>query len=88
MKKKNYIWYKSINLYFYLSTFNILYLKNPSEVGKVKIITRKLKQPSMVLCLCKTFAGKFIAGSFLKLIHDIILFSGPVLLYKYCGITY
>jgi hypothetical protein len=35
MKKKNYIWYKSINLYFYLSTFNILYLKNPSEVGKV-----------------------------------------------------
>jgi hypothetical protein len=32
------------------------------------------------LCVCKAFGGKFIAGAFLKLIQDIILFAGPILL--------
>ena len=34
--------------------------------------------------MCRVFGGKFIAGSFLKLGHDILIFAGPVLLrYEY-----
>lgn len=30
----------------------------------------KVKEPSLTYCLIKIFAGKFLAGSFLKLIQD------------------
>lgn len=30
----------------------------------------KIKEPSLAYCLAKIFAGKFIAGAFLKLIQD------------------
>jgi hypothetical protein len=51
--------------------------KNPNVKVEPKY---KIKEPSLVWCLCKAFGGKFIAGSFLKVIHDLMLFAGPVLL--------
>nr|UOU03336.1 ATP-binding cassette subfamily C1-5 [Brachionus rubens] len=40
------------------------------------------KKPSFGMCLSRVYAGKFLAGSFIKLIQDILLFVGPVILDK------
>lgn len=43
---------------------------------------KKVKKPSLGKCLCKVYAGKFLAGSFIKLIQDLLLFVSPILLDK------
>ena len=40
------------------------------------------KKPSLSLCLCKTFYGKFLGGSFLRLIQEILAFAPPIFLNK------
>ncbi|CAF0717000.1 unnamed protein product [Brachionus calyciflorus] len=40
------------------------------------------KKPSFGWCLCRVYAGKFLAGSFIKLVQDILLFVGPIILDK------
>ena len=40
------------------------------------------KKPSLAWCLCKNFYGKYLAGSFLKLIQEILAFAPPILLNK------
>lgn len=57
-----------------------LYLKC-QDGAEVKIKTGKhTKKPSFGWCLCRVYAGKFLAGSFIKLIQDILLFVGPIIL--------
>ena len=41
---------------------------------------RPVKRPSLALCLCKTYYGKFIAGSFLKFIQDFLNFVPSIVL--------
>ena len=43
---------------------------------------KEVKKPSLAYCLCKTFYGKFLAGSFLKAINDLLNFVPPILLDK------
>lgn len=38
------------------------------------------KKPSLFFCLFKVFGGKFIAGSILKFVSDIMSYAGPVIL--------
>jgi hypothetical protein len=38
-------------------------------------------KPSLFLCLFKVFGGKFLAGSILKLVADVLSYAGPVLLH-------
>ena len=42
----------------------------------------KVKKPSLAWCLCKAFYGKYLAGSFLRLIQEILAFAPPILLNK------
>ena len=70
---------KKNNQTLFMNFLNV-YLKNPIDDVKIKAKVKKPKQPSLFLCLCKAFAGKFIAGAFLKFVQDIILFAGPILL--------
>ncbi|RNA37147.1 multidrug resistance-associated 1 isoform X3 [Brachionus plicatilis] len=44
------------------------------------LLKRKIKKPSLLWCLIKIFNGKFIAGSFLKLIQDGLTMVGPTIL--------
>jgi ATP-binding cassette subfamily C (CFTR/MRP) protein 1 len=46
----------------------------------LKSVEKKLKEPSLMLCVVKVFGGKFVAGSSLKLIQDLILLFGPTIL--------
>jgi len=39
------------------------------------------KKPSLFFCLFKVFGGKFIAGSILKLVSDVLSYAGPVILH-------
>ena len=41
-----------------------------------------MKRPSFAKCLCKVYCGKFLAGAFIKLVHDLLLFVSPILLDK------
>ncbi|RNA42720.1 multidrug resistance-associated 1 [Brachionus plicatilis] len=50
------------------------------EYKEEPIVKRKLKEPSLLWCLIKIFNGKFIAGSFLKLIQDGLTMVGPTIL--------
>ena len=34
-----------------------------------------IKQPSLILCLCKVFGSKFVGGTFLKLAQDMLRFA-------------
>ena len=43
---------------------------------------KKLTKPSFGWALVKTFSGKFLAGSFLKIVLDIFQFVGPIILDK------
>ena len=45
-----------------------------------KIVSSKIKQPSIVWCLFKAFHGQIIVSAILKLMRDILLFTGPVML--------
>ena len=38
------------------------------------------KEPSLIFCLCRVFGGKFAAGTCLKLVQDLLSFTGPLLL--------
>jgi hypothetical protein len=40
----------------------------------------KLSQPSLMMCLFRTFYGKFLVGSLVKLLRDILIFASPILL--------
>lgn len=59
---------------------------NDDGTPEVKVKSaKKLEEPSLVWTLVQVFGGKFIAGSFIKLVHDILLFAGPILLNKLIG---
>jgi hypothetical protein len=47
----------------------------------------KLKEPSLLKCLIKIFHGKFLAGSFLKLVQDLLGFVGPRILNSLISFT-
>ena len=57
-------------------------LKNDEGELSVKIVnpTKKIKKPSFAICLAKVYGGKFLAGSFIKLIQDLLIFAGPIIL--------
>lgn len=42
--------------------------------------TKHVKEPSLIWCLCKVFGGKFLAGTFLKFVSDLLCFAPPILL--------
>nr|QBP17584.1 ABCC1-X8-like protein [Brachionus rotundiformis]QNH67883.1 ATP-binding cassette transporter subfamily C member 1 X8 [Brachionus rotundiformis] len=52
---------------------------NAGSDTDIKIVGKRRK-PSLILCLWKVFGGKFLAGTFLKLVQDILSFSSPILL--------
>ncbi|CAF0716997.1 unnamed protein product [Brachionus calyciflorus] len=52
---------------------------NAGSDTDLKII-KDTRKPSLILCLWKVFGGKFLAGTFLKLVQDILSFSSPILL--------
>ena len=41
---------------------------------------KKVSEPSLAFCLIQVFCGKFMAGAFLKLVHDLLLLSSPLIL--------
>jgi len=43
--------------------------------------TKHVKEPSLIWCLCKVFGGKFLAGTFLKFVSDLLCFAPPILLH-------
>ncbi len=45
-------------------------------------MVKRIKKPSLGVCLCKVYAGKFLAGAFIKLVQDLLLFVSPILLDK------
>ena len=47
----------------------------PMEMGQTDI-----SKPSLMMALCRTYIGNFIASAFLKLIADLSKFAGPVIL--------
>lgn len=58
--------------------FYYFFLKAGSDTDLKKV--GKIRQPSLIICLWKVFGGKFLAGTFLKLVQDILSFSSPILL--------
>jgi ABC-type multidrug transport system fused ATPase/permease subunit len=42
----------------------------------------KLKKPSLTFCIIRTFGGKFMAGAFIKVVQDLLMFTGPIILDK------
>ena len=44
--------------------------------------SKKIKKPSFTLSIVKAFNGKFLAGSFLKVVYDLFQFVGPAILDK------
>ncbi len=54
-------------------------LKGVSEID-IKIASTCAPEPSLILCLIKVFGGKFLAGTFLKLVQDLLGFCSPILL--------
>lgn len=40
----------------------------------------KRRKPSIIIATAKSFGGPFLFIGILKLIHDILLFSGPIIL--------
>ena len=47
------------------------------KMGQVKFTP---KEPSLLFCMVKVFYGKFLAGSFMKLVQDGLAFVGPIVL--------
>ena len=52
---------------------------NAGSETDLKII-KNTRKPSLIFCLWKVFGDKFLAGTFLKLVQDILSFSSPILL--------
>jgi len=44
------------------------------------IMRKRTSKPSLFLALCQTFIVKFLTAGFLKLIHDLLNFVGPLIL--------
>jgi len=44
------------------------------------IRTKRTSKPSLFLALCQTFIVTFVTAGFLKLIHDLLNFVGPLIL--------
>lgn len=56
-------------------------LRTPEEQEALKKAYRSpYREPSLLWCLLKVFYGRFINGAFLKLIHDLSQFVGPIIL--------
>lgn len=51
-------------------------------LNEVDFVMKKKNKPSFGFALVKVFRGKFVAGSFLKLIYDLFQFVGPMILDK------
>lgn len=49
--------------------------------SEIELSIKEGKKPSLFFCLFKVFGGKFIAGSILKLVSDILSYAGPVILH-------
>ncbi|CAF0941211.1 unnamed protein product [Brachionus calyciflorus] len=66
------------NQNFNLTNSNKSLINESSD--KDTTIKFKTKEPSLLWCLIKIFYGKFLAGTFLKLIQDILTMVGPLIL--------
>jgi ATP-binding cassette subfamily C (CFTR/MRP) protein 1 len=53
---------------------------NFGEADNIKCATKSAKEPSLIFILIKVFGGKFFAGTLLKLLTDLLSFSGPLIL--------
>ena len=51
-----------------------------SEAKKSSDEPSIIKEPSLLLCMAKVFGAKFLCGAFLKLIQDMLIFVGPMVL--------
>ncbi|CAF1016730.1 unnamed protein product, partial [Brachionus calyciflorus] len=57
--------------------------KQLTETLEASLKASKLrKKPSFGWCLCRVYGAKFLAGSFIKIIQDILLFMEPLILDK------
>ena len=54
----------------------------PTEEAEGLLVktTQKARQPSLFLALCRAFGPYFLVSSFYKIIHDILMFMGPIIL--------
>ncbi|XP_061080827.1 multidrug resistance-associated protein 1 isoform X2 [Conger conger] len=54
----------------------------PAEEAEVLLVKtgQKGRQPSLFLALCRAFGPYFLVSSFYKIIHDILMFMGPLIL--------
>lgn len=54
----------------------------PAEEVEVLLVktAQKGRQPSLLLALCRAFGPYFLVSSFYKIIHDILMFTGPIIL--------
>lgn len=49
--------------------------------SEIELTMRDGKKPSLFFCLFKVFGGKFLAGTILKLVSDVLSYAGPVILH-------
>ncbi|XP_046722465.1 multidrug resistance-associated protein 1 [Silurus meridionalis] len=56
--------------------------QQPIEESEILITNapQKTREPSLFLALCRTFGPYFLISSIYKIIHDILMFTGPVIL--------
>ena len=62
------VWKKSADEY--MRKVQIELEEHERKGGKADTFEPKTQEPSLAFCLVKIFAGKFLAGAFLKLIQD------------------
>ncbi|KAJ8251178.1 hypothetical protein GJAV_G00218150 [Gymnothorax javanicus] len=56
--------------------------EQPAEEAEVLLVKTvpKGREPSLLLALCRAFGPYFLVSSFFKMIHDILMFTGPIIL--------
>lgn len=54
----------------------------PIEESEILIskAPRKTTEPSLFLALCRTFGPYFLVSTIYKIVHDVLMFSGPEIL--------
>lgn len=58
-----------------LKKMNLNQLPNENKIQKFPY-----KKPSLIWCIIKVSYRKFLTGSVLKLVYDLVQFSGPIIL--------
>lgn len=56
--------------------------RQPIEESEILILKapQKKREPSLLLALCRTFGPYFLISSIYKIVHDVLMFSGPEIL--------